>query len=122
MGACRTVNDLIWKEIQEKNAQFKADNDAYWEAEQVYRKWYAEERKRRYAVLLTPFLPPGLIRQTMHLPLHRRAHESLPLRIVRVTCNRSYRLLWLGIHAYRLTCLTISPGSLQSRCLTRRSF
>ena len=46
-GACRTVNDLIWKEIQEKNAQFKADNDAYWEAEQVYRKWYAEERKRR---------------------------------------------------------------------------
>lgn len=47
--ACRTVNDLIWKEIQEKNAQFKADNDAFWEAEQVYRKWYAEDRKRRRA-------------------------------------------------------------------------
>ena len=35
------MNDLIWKEIQEKNAQFRADNDAYWEAEQVYRKWAA---------------------------------------------------------------------------------
>ena len=45
--ACRTVNDLIWKEIQEKNAQFKADNDAFWEAEQVFRKWNAEDRKRR---------------------------------------------------------------------------
>ena len=44
----RTVNDLIWKEIQEKNTQFKADNDAYWEAEQVYRKWAAEDRKRRH--------------------------------------------------------------------------
>ena len=47
--ARRTVNDLIWKEIQEKNAQFKADNDAYWEAEQVYRKWAAEDRRRRRA-------------------------------------------------------------------------
>ena len=60
------MNDLIWKEIQEKNAQFKADNDAYWEAEQVYRKWYAEERKRRYAVLSAPLLPPGSIGQMMH--------------------------------------------------------
>lgn len=41
------MNDLIWKEIQEKNVQFRADNDAYWEAEQVYRKWAAEDRKRR---------------------------------------------------------------------------
>ena len=41
------MNDLIWKEIQEKNSQFRADNDAYWEAEQVYRKWAAEDRKRR---------------------------------------------------------------------------
>ena len=60
------MNDLIWKEIQEKNAQFKADNDAYWEAEQVYRKWYAEERKRRCAVLSAPSRPPGSIRLMMH--------------------------------------------------------
>ena len=59
------MNDLIWKEIQEKNAQFKADNDAYWEAEQVYRKWYAEERKRRCAALSAPSLLRGLIGQMM---------------------------------------------------------
>ena len=51
LRARRTVNDLIWKEIQEKNTQFKADNDAYWEAEQVYRKWAAEDRRRRRAPL-----------------------------------------------------------------------
>ncbi len=49
MCARRTVNDLIWKEIQEKNAQFKADNDAFWEAEQVWRKWQAEDRRRKCA-------------------------------------------------------------------------
>ena len=49
MPACRTVNDLIWKEIQEKNAQFKADNDAFWEAEQVFRKWQNEDRRRKCA-------------------------------------------------------------------------
>lgn len=48
------MNDLIWKEIQEKNGQFKADNDSFWEAEQVYRKWAAEDRKRRCAPTALP--------------------------------------------------------------------
>ena len=78
------MNDLIWKEIQEKNAQFKADNDAYWEAEQVYRKWYAEERKRRYALLSAPFLVLWLNRAGDALPLHSWAWGTLQLTRMRV--------------------------------------
>ena len=62
MPACRTVNDLIWKEIQEKNAQFKADNDAFWEAEQVFRKWQNEDRRRKCA-------PPPLLPFSLFTPL-----------------------------------------------------
>ena len=76
--ARRTVNDLIWKEIQEKNTQFKADNDAYWEQEQVWRKWQNEDRRRKCA-------PPPLC-----LPLP--SHPSLRCRCLNAVTGGIYIL------------------------------